>query len=439
MKGARLWAGVLGGCGVLLGALAPAADEPAIDPEAIDQAIARGVAFLKEKQAKDGSWGDAGLGGALNEQNYWTMGVTSLAGLALLECGVPVKDPAVQSAADFVRKGAENLTFTHSLGAAILFLDRVGKAEDEDLIKTLGARLLAGQQTDGGWGYHCYRLAVEDVRRLKPEQFLQGLQQLLKKPGKAPGGVIALGNVSTTENSCSEFAVMGLWVARRYNVPVGKALGTFEKSCRTWQNADGSFPYSPRTVGGHTACMTGAGLIGLAYCNGSANEAALLKYAKSKDAPKPAPGKGLRDPNTDPVLRKGLAFLEGRIKGGNLIPKGVKLPPGMKAPAQEGIWPGESFGYMSLWTLERVAVTYNLEKVGKTDWYAWGARRLLKEQQKDGSWRGDPRDTSSGPLYTAFALLFLRKSQPSPDLSLLLRGVLPPPRGSTASESQKEK
>src|SRR5207244_3464213 len=42
-----------------------------------------------------------------------------------------------------------------------------------------------------------------------------------------------------------------------------------------------------------------------------------------------------------------------------------------------------------LWSLERVAVVYGLEKIGGVDWYAAGADGLVEAQQADGSWGGD--------------------------------------------------
>jgi hypothetical protein len=94
---------------------------------------------------------------------------------------------------------------------------------------------------------------------------------------------------------------------------------------------------------------------------------------------------------------------------------------------------------MALWAVERVGVAYDREKIGKIDWYNWGARKLLDQQEKDGSWksrRGDVLSTSSN-VDTAWALLFLRRSNPAPDLLLLLKGILPPPKGSPASSPRK--
>ena len=58
-----------------------------------------------------------------------------------------------------------------------------------------------------------------------------------------------------------------------------------------------------------------------------------------------------------------------------------------------------------LWSVERVAVVYDLRTIGGQDWYAWGVSVLLAHQAGDGSWK----DAFPGPIDTCFALLFLKR------------------------------
>lgn len=441
MRAVKLAAGVLG-CLVGLGSWVGAAEEVApVDRDAVDRAIDKGVAYLKREQAKDGSWFRSDGKNArpfATASLPTTVGAAALAGLALIESGVKVRDPAVQNAAELVRRAVPDLTHTHALAAALLFLDRVDAGGDELLLRTMGARLLAGQTAEGGWGYSCPRIAVEDVAKLRPEQFQTGLAALVRK---APPQGVGFINGSTVENSCSEFAVMGLWAARRTKVPVAQALATYERSCRNWQNPDGSFPYAPSMRGSSgNGCMTCAGLMGLAYCHASANETTLLRYARMPSAPKLAPGRGLRDPLNDAALKKGLVALEARMRKSMEVPKATPLPERIKLPPQfsnivglDTLWSGESYPYMAMWSVERVATTYSLEKVGQLDWYNWGAGRLLKAQHEDGSWGREWHGMGSC-LDTAFALLFLRRAPAAPDLTPLVKGTLPPPRPPAESE-----
>jgi hypothetical protein len=122
----------------------------------INEAIDRGVTFLKSSQFDSGRW----------EQGGHAVGYAALPGLTLLECGVPAGDASVQRAATFVRQHAKTLEATYELALAILFLDRLGDSADRPLIQAMALRLIAGQNTTGGWTYHCPLLGVPDQQHL---------------------------------------------------------------------------------------------------------------------------------------------------------------------------------------------------------------------------------------------------------------------------------
>jgi hypothetical protein len=124
------------------------------EQDGVQRAIDRGVAYLKSLQQADGTWPHAEIG------------PTSLAGLTLLECGVPANDPAVVKAARVARQAAVNLTGTYSLALTILFLDRLGDPADVFLIESMTVRLLAGQNSVGGWTYECPAISEQEQRRL---------------------------------------------------------------------------------------------------------------------------------------------------------------------------------------------------------------------------------------------------------------------------------
>src|SRR5262249_37645936 len=102
------------------------------------------------------------------EWTYQESGMTSLAALTLLECGVPADDPAIQRATGFIRNAAVGEVKTYSLALAIMFLDRLGEGVDGALGEAMAARLLAGQQPDGGWSYNSgNEIIVSQQDRLK--------------------------------------------------------------------------------------------------------------------------------------------------------------------------------------------------------------------------------------------------------------------------------
>jgi hypothetical protein len=61
-----------------------------------------------------------------------------------------------------------------------------------------------------------------------------------------------------------------------------------------------------------------------------------------------------------------------------------------------------------LYDLERAARLAGWSKVGDHDWREEGVRLLLKEQAKDGSWKGSGFAETDPVISTSLALLFLR-------------------------------
>jgi hypothetical protein len=175
-----------------------------------------------------------------------------------------------------------------------------------------------------------------------------------------------------------------------------------ERRFRATQNADGGWGYmlpARRAAGmmmgsASRATMTCAGLLGVLAGHGAAAD-----VRKRRD-PKAEP----RDVSKDKVLKAGLAALGGVIGEPTGDPR--------KAAAA-------GRAYYFLWSLERVAVILDLKTIGKKDWYGWGAEVLLANQQGDGTWRGEYGDCGAD---TAFALLFLKKSNLATDLSARIRG-----------------
>src|SRR6478672_9776506 len=79
----------------------------AADPQAIRQAVERGVRALRGMQGANGKWVET-------EGEARSVGATALAGLTLLECDVSANDPAVQKAAEVVRRAVPTLCYTYS-------------------------------------------------------------------------------------------------------------------------------------------------------------------------------------------------------------------------------------------------------------------------------------------------------------------------------------
>ena len=74
--------------------------------------------------------------------------------------------------------------------------------------------------------------------------------------------------------------------------------------------------------------------------------------------------------------------------------------------------------YYFFWSLERVGVILDQDKIGGHDWYAWGSEILVANQGGDGSWHGEYPPA----VDTCFALLFLKRSNVARDLTSALKG-----------------
>jgi len=135
---------------------APILAAPEGDP--IQIAVQKGIKYLQgtHRPVQGYNGGSHGMGSA------------TLAGLALLEAGVPVSDPAVMNITKYVRDNALTQTGTYEVSLTIMFLDRLGQKADVPIIQFLGLRLIGGQNYQGGWHYDCgYALNAADEARLR--------------------------------------------------------------------------------------------------------------------------------------------------------------------------------------------------------------------------------------------------------------------------------
>jgi hypothetical protein len=304
-------------------------------PLRVNRAIDRGLAHLRRDWYQPKAY-----------QNY-----LGLLGLTLLECDVPRDDPAVGRIADLVR-GQRDLDRTYELSLAILFLDRLGEPKDRGIIQVFAQRLLEGQTDSGSWGYVCPR---------RPAALLAG---------------------SSGDNSNTQFAVLGLWVAQRHGVSVGPALRLTAQHFRQTQRDDGSWSYT-RLLALSKHSMTCAALFCLAAEQGTSPG-----YVR-KVLPRG------RTVVHEPAITRGFRFLS---KACDTIADGGAI---------------DSAGRLYfLWSLERVAAIYGLETIGGRPWYPWTAELVVRAQQGDGSWP----DEGPRPVSTCFALLILRRSNLTPDL-----------------------
>lgn len=343
--------------------------------ERILSAIERGQRFLLNLPQKDGLWRHLGFApptvAGINQSD---VGATALIGLALLETGLAAEHPAIKAAEKAVIEASPHLTLTYALCTSIWFLDRADRSRHSLAIVQLTKALLRGQLADnGGWSYEC------------PPRTL------------------------VSDNSNTQFACLALFIARRHGLSTEAALRLIERRFRLAQDPDtGGWSYLVEMPKRTSGAMTCAGLLALSTG---------MHVAKSREVRFDARGTG--------------AVLRGQ-RGETRMPD-VDLSPLLRDPAvlkardylrSELLAADARMGHLTyfLWSIERTCLVYGWQLLGQTDWYAHGAQLLLRLQNADGSWDIDAQH--GAPVDTAFALLFLGRSNLVPEL-VVFRGGEP--------------
>ena len=197
--------------------------QAAVDSVAVQQAIDRGVIYLKKSQNARGGWA---------EYSGQSCGLSSLCTLALLNSGVPAEDPVIQEALDYLREFQPEETY--SVALQTLAFCHLGAASDLPRIRRNVKWLISHQQLGdpvsqrgGSWNY-----------------------------GRQRGG----GDPSNTQ-----FALLALSAATDLGIDVDS--GVFQRSLAYWQvrQSGGGWSYgnSPRLSGS----MTCAGIASVVIAN----------------------------------------------------------------------------------------------------------------------------------------------------------------------------
>ncbi len=337
----------------------------------VARAIAKGVAYLKETQHPGGKW-------SFTFNLDHDLGITALAGLALLENGVDPSDKAIGKATEVVRTLAARSDQTYDLALAILFLSRVqpgSRGPHDDLIQRLGRRL-AGGGAAGVWDYNVPLENDESTTGRGEERPPTSAKKRLNSRSRPRA------RINNGDNSNTQFALLGIWAAGRHGFDSNDTLEAIDGHFRGSQNFPGRWGYKPGMAG--TNAMTCAGLMGLA-----------IAAARPKQAER----------------------LSARARGAALAADPV-FASALRCVAEDAREISEESEIYYLWSLERVCVALGLRQIDGFDWYSAGGRVLLGSQRADGSWP----DQRWGSLpNTCLALLFLRKANLAFELDRVLK------------------
>ncbi len=301
-------------------------------------AIEKGTRYLTRAQKADGSWNSIGA-------ERYQAGVSSLALLALINCGMTPEDEPVRKGLAYLRKlpaGKPGFNYEVSLMISALVAAKDG-TRDHALIERLARRLESGQTASGSWGYAA---------------------------GEARGG----------DRSNAQFGVLGLRDAASIGYPVDRQV--WERARRHWLNsqiAHGGWDYNGG--GDASGSMTCAGIATLAITNRMLQDDSLdVRPDGTVDC--------CRQPPTDEALERGIDWLARSFS--------VRTNPG------HGNW---TLYY--LYAVERAGRLTGRRFFGRFDWYREGARKLAREQLARGDW--NTGGVEQQVVGTSLALLFLSK------------------------------
>lgn len=418
----------------------------------IEQAIEEGTAWLLKRQDADGLFpefepGKLYPGLAENGTPYLHRpGLQALSLLTLVKCGVPPDDPALEKGfARLMTLFSRPPYSTYDASAAILALEAAGVAraqgskgrkkdrspqkaaaketkggkasgapgsgfakakkgsgpaprwEDGELklIETLARELIDAQDASGGWRYGKYMGLPADTA------------------GGAPG---------TADVSATQYVLLGLSAASRCGVPVpttvhmraaGYLLGAQEKDGPPRARAalsgavEGAvsgvpkdrargWPYmanaAEQPLASAYSGMTAAGVAGLVLCYAG--------IADSKEIRKKEREKLLEV--IEQSVHDGLAWIDMHFSASANRNAAGNMPDTYR------------LGY-ALYTLERAGTLTGLSRIGPGhDWYAEGARFLVREKRPAGEgeafWEFSRDKSPVSITDTPYALLFLKKA-----------------------------
>jgi hypothetical protein len=361
---------------------APArAEEPLV--QKVRKSLDMGITFLKSKQTDQG--------GRWNWENESLTvlqpgGQSCLAMLALLTAGVPADDPVVKRGMPYIR-GLEP-KHTYVVGLQTMVLAEVGDVRDQHKIQTNVNWLIDSAITRGG---------------------------KLGAGGKVLGWTYSTGMGDRTDNSNTQYALLGLWAGRQAGATIDKgvwdAIRDYYTStqikagvdARGLQMAGWSYTPDGRAAEGKkgdlldggmvTPTMTAAGVCGLFIAGLDAND-----NKQELDEATGVAAKCGFYPDDDAVAR-GMRWLAQNLRFTN--------PP---------------HTFYNVYGIERVGRLSGQRFIGEHDWYREGCEYLtgVKEspdsktplaQKSDGRWQIENALDQYPVITTSFALLFLAKGR----------------------------
>ncbi|HVE39791.1 MAG TPA: FecR domain-containing protein [Planctomycetota bacterium] len=383
-----------------------AQDPPGVDRKRIDEAIRKGIAFLKSAPS-------------VGAEVFGIANCDELILLTLLSAGVSESDPELQKYLKSVV--ANRLERTYSVSLQAIALEEVDRVKYQGRIAECAQFLVDNQCGNGQWTYAGAASPVTltsetkaDVatgaeeagsdffgHRVKPK-IARKLQIKKTRDGPAVG-----------DNSNAQYAALGLRACSEAGIAIPAA--TLQRAADWWRKCQ----YSED---GGRGVASGEGAVARGWCYndgknrvndgpccvgayhsmtaGAVSSLIIYDHLLGTDWKK------------DVSVRLGMNWMTNYF----MVSRNLGIDQSFKT-VNGGTTPSETYHYYGLYALERVGILSAQEKLGRHPWYAEGAKFILSKQKADGSWLENSQSTTS-TWDTCFAILFLRRAtRPLPEVA----------------------
>ncbi len=380
----------------LLGASA-AAHAQAVDQKRVDEAVKKGVEFLKS----------AGSPGAMGAPNC-----DELILLALISADVPRNDPRFQSLFQGVMKAP--LERTYKVALLAMALEEIERVKHQMKIRDCAQFLVDNQCDNGQWSYGQGTRAAPSKDVATPSgsddrKRVLDLQGSAPFPARAKPKVKHKEHVKKTrdgphagDNSNSQYAALGLRAC--HDAGVIAPASVVQLAQKWWKNSQHGEEEEK-----FEAVATGPGASGPprgwcyrqkdsqpAYASmtaGAVGALCIYDYIQG------------REWKTNRNIQTGLFWLAKSFS------------------ATENVGSGNAHLHYYLYAVERAGMLYGTRNLGAHDWYVEGAKALLETQSANGSWM---KSGAGNDVWdTCFAILFLKRATAPLDVATEDPGVHP--------------
>ncbi len=374
-------------------ALAPAGG--AVDPKRIDDAIKKGVEFLRGAESIPAGF------------DFGPKDSDELILLTLVHAGVPENDPKMQELLKKVMDAPLESVYEVSLLA--MALEDLNRAKYQLRIWQCAQFLVDNQCKNGQWSYGKPTIAVLETPTGVPSDTATGAKSgprefgspdkkekpkvLRKLPVRRSKDGIAAG-----DNSNSQYAALGLRACHDAGIIIPREVIS---QARAW--------WVESQIGAKDNAVSTGKLSGVpqGWCYRGYHHQ--LKYCKNPDTAYASMTAGAvgalaihdtilgMDWKKDKTVLNGLAWLAANWSWSEVI-----------GPSEIGGGKPKSWLLYYYYAIERTGMLLDTPKIGDNEWYPEGATLLLDGQKPNGSWS---MSAEGKPLWdTCFAILFLKRA-----------------------------